>query len=139
MIKSICIGIIFVVALTSCSTIRKATYPSDFTYISTTQVESTMTALAVSMDRIDRVLIDTTLDTDDRRDRILVELDKMETLGLSIAAGTQKTNHLVIDSHIDDFLADIRQARDASSKDPPNYYPLGRLSGSCRGCHFTDG
>jgi hypothetical protein len=46
-----------------------------------------------------------------------------------------QTSHLLIDEHIDDFKSDVRLALREASSDPPNYYALGRLSGSCTGCH----
>ena len=46
-----------------------------------------------------------------------------------------RTNHLVIDDHIDQFRSDVNDAIRDARANPPNYFALGRLSGSCVGCH----
>jgi hypothetical protein len=52
-----------------------------------------------------------------------------------LGAGSVETNHLLIDDRIDQFKSDVDIALRDTSADPPNYYSLGRLYGSCVACH----
>ncbi len=125
--------------LIGCAQIRKATYPSDFVYLEQNQIRSEMALLSLYMRQIDEILLDDSTVSSAQQEQIIKILSKVDDSVDSLGAGNVRTNHLVLDDHIDQFKSDVTVAlRDASS-DPPNYFALGRLSGGCVACHqFRD-
>jgi len=93
-----------------------------------------MALLSFYMRQLDEVLLDQSIGGDDQQQRILGLLNKMNDLMAEFGSGVT-TNHLVIDEHIDQFKIDVNSAIRNARADPPNYFALGRLSGSCAGCH----
>ena len=93
-----------------------------------------MALLSFYMRQVDEVLLDYSIVSGDQQQRILGLLNKINDLTAELGGGVT-TNHLVIDEHIDQFKIDVNLAiRDARAS-PPNYFALGRLAGSCTGCH----
>ena len=126
----LCAGLFF-----GCAQIRKTTYPSDFVYLERQQVTSEMALLSLYMRQLDQILLDDSTVSSEQQERILAILSKIEASTTKLGAGNVRTNHLVIDDHIDQFRDDVYSAINNASADPPNYFALGRLSGSCVGCH----
>jgi hypothetical protein len=121
--------------LIGCAQIRKVTYPSDFVYLEQNQIRSEMALLSLYMRQIDEILLDDSTVSSEQQGKIIQILSKVDNSVDSLGAGNIRTNHLVLDDHIDQFKSEVTVAlRDARS-DPPNYFALGRLSGSCVACH----
>jgi hypothetical protein len=134
-VRWLVISLISAGLLIGCAQIRKATYPSDFVYLEQTEVRSGMALLSFYMRQIDEILLDDSTVSSEQQGQIIKILSKVDKSVDSLGAGNVRTNHLVLDDHIDQFKSDVTLAlRDASS-DPPNYFALGRLSGSCVACH----
>ena len=94
-----------------------------------------MALMSLYMREIDEILGDNLTINSEQQANIVKLLNRIDASATRLGAGNVTTSHLLIDEHIDDFRADLRLAlRDASS-DPPNYYTVGRLSGSCTACH----
>ena len=125
-----CAGIVF-----GCAQTRKASYPSDFVYLDRKQIRSEMSLMSLYMQQIDEILLDDSTVSSEQQKRILAILNKIDNSADKLGAGGVKTNHLVIDAHIDQFKLDVSTAISNARADPPNYFALGRLSGSCVGCH----
>jgi hypothetical protein len=106
LVALLCAGVVF-----GCAQIRKATYPNDYVYLERDQLRSKMVLLS-----------------------FYDLLNKIKGLTAEFGGGVT-TNHLVIDEHIDDFKIDVSNAIRDARANPPNYYALGRLTGSCVGCH----
>ncbi|MDH3387672.1 MAG: hypothetical protein OEN02_07170 [Gammaproteobacteria bacterium] len=121
--------------LNSCAQVRKVTYPSDFVYLEKKQVKSQMALLGFYMRQLDSILLDENAVSSEQQAQIVSLLNKISDSASSLGAGNVSTNHLVIDDHIDEFISDVNTALRDASADPPNYFALGRLSGSCVGCH----
>ena len=75
-------------------------------------------------------------------DAILVQLSKMESVALGLQARRSAsqdaplvTSHLLIDENLDEFLTDILKAKFLVQEEPPNYFAVGQLTGSCMACH----
>ena len=99
-----------------------------------------MGQLGVSIDKLDRTLRDVYPEaTPAQRDLVINELNKMEKIAFDLGAGTQATNHLFLDQHIDQFKQDVTNARQAVEAEPANFYLAGKLAGSCLGCHVQKG
>lgn len=131
--------------LAACVEIRGLTYPADFVYLDDETVRGTMHLLAASAGRID-ALIAEGLAADDpaRVAAIDAELARMQEAAGALGVGASleledgerpRTNHLLIDEHVDEFLDDVARARRFAAADPPNLYPAGEIVGSCNGCH----
>ena len=121
--------------LIGCAQIRKATYPDDFVYLEQKQVKSKMVLMSSYMRRIDEILAEDSTVSSAQQEQIIKILSSIDATVDSLGAGNIRTNHLLIDEHIDEFKTEVSIAlRDARS-DPPNYFALGRLSGGCVACH----
>jgi len=129
LIALLCAGVVF-----GCAQIRKVTYPGDYVYLDRKQLRSKMALLSFYMRQLDEVMLDDSIVGGDQQQRILGLLNKMNDLTAELGGGIA-TNHLVIDDHIDQFKVDVNDAIRNARADPPNYFALGRLSGSCAACH----
>lgn len=121
--------------LAGCEQIRKATYPRDFVYLEQKQIRGEMALLSLYLGQIDQILLDGSTVSSEQQQRILAILSKIESSANTLGSENIRTNHLVIDDNIDQFRNDVYTAIHNASADPPNYFALGRLSGSCVGCH----
>ncbi len=136
--KLVQLGIISCVTaglLIGCAQIRKVTYPDDFVYLEQKQVTNKMVLMSSYMRRIEEILAEDSTVSSAQQEQIIKILSSIDATVDSLGAGNVRTNHLLIDEHIDEFKTEVSVAlRDARS-DPPNYYALGRLSGGCVACH----
>ena len=124
-----------VITVGGCAQIRKATYPKDFVYLEPRQVRSQMALMSLYMGQIDEILADSSAISSDQQARLVRILSSIDEVTNRLGAGDVQTSHLVIDEHIDDFKADVNVAMRDARADPPNYYSLGKLAGSCVACH----
>ncbi len=121
--------------LTSCSQIRKLTYPENFTYITKKDLRNSMHQLNTRLVFLESLF---PVDTSPRleiKKKVIEELDKISLIATEIRGKNEQTNHLVIDDHLDQFLSDISRAKLQVEANPPNYYYAGKITGSCSGCH----
>ena len=130
-IALLCSGLLF-----SCAQIRKATYPDDYVYLEQKQITSKMALLSFYMRKIDEILLEDSTISSEQQVRIESILVSMSETVDSLGTGNAQTSHLVIDDHIDQFQSDRSTWRLNNVRaDPPNYFALGQLSGSCAACH----
>ena len=94
-----------------------------------------MALLSMHMRHLDEILLDDSTVGSEQQERILAILNQIDQGTRKLGGANVTTNHLVIDEHLDQFRLDLNQAIDNARADPPNYFALGRLSGSCVGCH----
>ena len=123
------------VLLAGCAQIRQATYPPDFVYLDRKQVRSQMALMNLYMREIDEILVDNLTVNSEQQAQIVRLLNQILASVDRLGADNVQTSHLLIDDHIDDFRTDVRVALNDASSDPPNYYALGLLYGSCNACH----
>jgi hypothetical protein len=119
-----------------CAQIRKVTYPDDYVYLDKKQVSSKMALLNYYMIKIDEILLEgSTINSDQqaRIEKILISMG--DTVNSLETSGDARTSHLVIDDHIGEFRSDLNLALNNVRSDPPNYFALGKLRGSCAACH----
>lgn len=129
-IALLCSGLLF-----SCAQIRKATYPDDYVYLEQKQITSKMALLSFYMRKIDEILLEDSTISSDQQTRIEDILVSMRETVDSLGTGNVQTSHLVIDDHIEQFQSAVNLALSNVRADPPNYFALGQLSGSCAACH----
>ena len=129
LIALLCVTVVF-----GCAQIRKVTYPDDYVYLEHKQLRSKMALLSFYMRQLDEVLLDYSIVGDDEQKRILYLLNKVNDLTAEFGGGVT-TNHLAIDDHIDQFKLNVNTAIHDASANPPNYFALGKLAGSCTSCH----
>jgi hypothetical protein len=120
-------------------TLRRHTYPPDFQYIPRADVESTMWELAREIHELDRVLRDDAMSPERRREAVGALLDAAELTTRTLQLDGRRSNHPMLDAHLDRFRRDISRARDAVQRDPPVYFLAGAVSGACVYCHGGSG
>jgi hypothetical protein len=131
------IAVLAVLALVgSCATVRKVTYPPDFVYLEKQEISSSMRRMAVSVNKLDRLLSDTEDQSESKKENVLLELNNIESITRKLRSGSIQSNHPLIDQNMDNFRDQLLMAKSAIGQDPPNYYPAGRLVGQCHGCHI---
>ena len=137
-LQSLCLGSVLLL-LVGCNdiaaTFRKFTYPPDFTYVSTDELQSHMQQLAFELQQLDAELADETGGSPGLRQNVVEKLRNIERIGSSIQAGEAGSNHPFLQDDMANFLANVRQARMAATLNPPRYYMAGRISGGCVNCH----
>jgi hypothetical protein len=94
-----------------------------------------MALLSDYMRQIDEILFDDSTISSEQQAQIAKILLLIDASTDSLGAGSVETNHLIIDEHIDQFKSDVNVALRNARSDPPNYFPLGKLAGSCDACH----
>ncbi len=134
-VKLMLVALLCAGVLLGCATIRKATYPQDYVYLERKQVRSEMALLSLYLRQIDEILLDNTVISSDQQARVVSLLSSINASADKLGASNIVTNHLVIDEHIDRFKSDVSVALNDARADPPSYFVLGKLSGSCVACH----
>ena len=66
---------------------------------------------------------------------ILTELRGMEAAAARLDKAGWPSNHPMIDMNLPKFRQDLRLAREAAEKDPPNYLLAHTITGACVYCH----
>lgn len=118
-----------------CEQMRNGTHPGDFVYLEKNQVTGEMALLSSYMSQLDEIMLDDTTVSSEQQKKILAVLSSIDASATRLGSGNVRTKHLLIDDHIDQFKLDVNTAIRNARADPPNYFALGRLSGSCAGCH----
>jgi hypothetical protein len=129
---------LLVLQLTACadvaSRVRKYTYPPTFHYITDEQLRSTMWRLAYHSREL-RDLMRSPEYVAAHRPEVLRHLEGMENATLDLNRSGWPTNHPLVDANRSTFLRDIKTAREAISREPPNFLLAGSVSGACVYCH----
>ena len=129
------LGLLCAAIVLGCAQIRKVTYPQDFVYLERSQVKSEMALMSLYLRQIDELLLDNSTISSEQQSRILNILSKIDASADKLGAGSIETSHLLIDDHIDQFKTAVNLAMNNARANPPSYFALGKLSGSCVACH----
>lgn len=113
---------------------RRRTYPPDFRYVTRAEVRSTMGELAFHARELNRFMRPPENPLE-HRNEIRAELNAMERAADQLDQSGWPTNHPLIDMNLPSFLRDIRAAREAVEREPPNFLLAGPLMGACVYCH----
>ncbi len=132
---SIATLILISILVTACTQVRQLTYPRDFVYLDHSLVQTSMLRLSLAIRNVDQIMIQGEPLNQANQQRVKDLLSTIDELTDSLGPGNMITNHLIIDSHIDDFKREVRSAIRAANLTPPSFYAAGRLSANCIGCH----
>jgi hypothetical protein len=114
--------------------LRKHTYPPDFRYIESQEIEGAMWTLAALAERLHDISSEPA-DADAHRIEIVGILSNMEALTNSLKRDGIPSNHPRLNRNLDKFRADIQAASRAVEHDPPNYLRAAAIPGACVYCH----
>ena len=114
--------------------LRQYTYPPDFRYITPEELHSTMWQLAYHSRELHRLMSLSSTPQLYRSD-ILEQLRGMERAAEKLDQSGWPTNHPLVDMNLANFRRDIRTAREAVEREPPNFLLAGPLTGACVYCH----
>lgn len=121
------------------SSIRKVTYPPDFTYTEQADLRSDMKQLGYQMALLDTALVPPTyegeFEAEIQREKVIGILQNMGKIASRLQAGKSGANHPFMDDYMQGFISELDTARTAASLQPPRYYFAGKISGGCTSCH----
>lgn len=121
--------------LAACAGPREQSYPSGYVYLDREQVVGRMAAMYLHLGRIEDLLGDDAVVSSEQQAEIVVLLNRIVAITDELGASNVQTSHRLIDMYIDAFRLDLELALRNASADPPNYFALGRVAGSCAACH----
>jgi hypothetical protein len=114
--------------------VRQYTYPPEFRYIERDEVRSAMRQLAFHSRELNQ-LIQSSDGPQKSRSEIIMQLRAMEEAAEKLDQSGWPTNHPLIDMNLPSFRRDIKFAREAIERDPPNFLLAGPVTGACVYCH----
>ena len=124
------LAIIVAASIVGCAQIRKLTYPEDFTYLEKREVDTLMQQMSDSVVRLDQLVSDAAPSDPGQQQRIVGELNVLESIATRLSGGGKQTNFPVLSEHIEEFIGDIVDAKMLAGTNPPNYSNAGKLTGS---------
>jgi hypothetical protein len=114
--------------------LRQYTYPPEFRYLEREEVRATMHQLASHSHALNQ-LIQSSDGPQAQRTEIIAHLKAMEEAAMRLDQSGWPSNHPMIDMNLPKFRRDLRFAREALERDPPNFLLAGPLTGACVYCH----
>jgi len=114
--------------------LRQYTYPPEFRYIERDDVRATMRELAAHSRELNQ-LIKSNDGPQAQRAEIVMHLHAMEEEAQKLDQSGWPTNHPLIDMNLPSFRRDLRLAREAVEREPPNFLLAGPVTGACIYCH----
>ena len=114
--------------------VRQYTYPPEFRYVESDEIRATMRVLAFHAREVNQLM---RLDgaPQAHRAEIIEHLRAMEQAAESLDQAGGPTNHLKLDMNLPSFRRDLKFAREAIEREPPNYLLAGPVTGACANCH----
>jgi hypothetical protein len=126
------------VQLSACSDlarwVRQYTYPPEFRYIERDEVRSTMRELAAHARRVDELMLVEDA-PQEHRGEIIEHLRAMEQATEKLDQSGWPTNHPKVEMNLPTFRRDVKFAREAVEREPPNYLLAATVTQACVLCH----
>jgi len=113
---------------------RESTAP-EFSYITEEQLQSAMWQLASSIESLQAVFASRKPLRQSQRVEVIDILDQMIAAADELGPSGLSTNHPRITDNLGRFREKLEIARESASMNPPRYYLVGNLSGTCLACH----
>ena len=114
--------------------VRQYTYPPEFRYLERDEVRSTMRELAFHSRELNQ-LMQSSDGPQTQRTEIIMHLRAMEQAAEKLDQSGWPTNHPLIDMNLPSLRRDIKFAREAIEREPPNFLLAGPVTGACVYCH----
>ncbi len=125
-------------ALAGCSRtaeeVRRHTYPSNFEYLEGEHVREHMVRVTHDVAELDG-LLRAPKEHPAARERVVAVLADLEKAVEELGAVGRPTNHPLLDAGREAFVGDVRAARAAVEREPPDYFLAGNVAGACARCH----
>ena len=114
--------------------VRQYTYPPEFRYIERDEVRAAMRELAAHSHQLNQAM---RLDEDpgEHRAEIVEHLRAMEQAAEKLDQSGAPTNYVNLDMNLPAFRRDLKFAREAIEREPPNFLLAGPVTGACAYCH----
>jgi hypothetical protein len=107
----------------------------EFSHISDEQLTSAMWQLAAGIRSLDTILGRQQVVTQSQRLEVLRILDQMMAAADELGPGGVASDHARLTNHLGRFREKLVIARASVALEPPRYYLVGSLSGTCLACH----
>ena len=114
--------------------VRQYTYPPEFHYLERDEVRAAMRQLAFHSRELNQ-LIQSAEGPQAQRSEIIIHLKAMEEAAEKLGQSGWPTNHPMIDMNLSSLRRDIKFAREAMEREPPNALLAGTVTGACFYCH----
>jgi hypothetical protein len=109
----------------------------DFNYITDEELESAMWRLAAGIRSL-QALFDEAPVKQSQRPEVIRILDEMIAAAEELGPEGVATNHSRITHNLERFREKLEIARSSVEMNPPRYYLVGNLSGTCLACHASE-
>ena len=106
-----------------------------FDVITDEQLHSAMWQLADGVARIQGILGTGESVTPSRRNEVLLILDQMIAAANALGPEPASATHAQITHNLPGFRERLSIARNSAAMDPPRYFLVGNLAGTCHACH----
>jgi hypothetical protein len=130
--------IVLAVHLSGCSDlarwVRQYTYPPEFRYVERDEVRGTMRELARHARQVDHLMLVEDA-PQEHRGEIIEHLRAMEQAAEKLDQSGWSTNHPKVEMNLPTFRRDLKFAREAIEREPPNYLLTATVTGACVLCH----
>ena len=107
---------------------------SEFRYVQRDEVRATMRQLAVHSRQLDDLMLQDEAPLK-HRGEIIEHLRAMESAAVKLEQSGFSTNHPKIDTNLPTFRSDLKLAREAIEREPPNFLLAALVRGACDSCH----
>ena len=114
--------------------VRQYTYPPEFRYLERDEVRSAMRQLAFHSRELNQ-LIRSGEGPQKEPEEMIMHLKAMEEAAAKLDQSGWPTNHPLIEMNLPRLRRDIRFAREAIEREPPNFLLAGPVTGACVYCH----
>jgi len=108
-----------------------------FDYISDDQLHSTMWQLAAGITSLEEILEPAHAVSQSQRLEVIRLLDGMIAVVDDLGPKGASVDHPRVARNLGGFRKKLVIARDSVSMEPPRYYLVGSMSGTCRACHAS--
>jgi len=110
----------------------------DFNYITDEQLESAMWQLASGVRSLQAIFGSQRPVKQSQRPEVIRILDQMIAATDELGSDDVSTNHPRITRNLPRFREKLAIARSSVAMNPPRYYLVGNISGTCLACHASD-
>lgn len=132
------LSLLAVVQLSGCADlarwVRQYTYPPEFRYVERADVRGVMRELAAHSREVNQLMRQDDAPQTHRAE-IVAHLRAMEAAAEKLDPSGWPTNHPTVDMNLPIFRRDLRFAREAIEREPPNFLLAGPVTGACANCH----